>query len=79
VAAELPGGEKNIMSAKAKPKPLDVDEMLAKREQKAITVKAPKSFDLYEIEMSNDLVILRGYTGAFGKVRDSTRVYKRVR
>lgn len=58
---------------------VDVEAILTEREQKAITVRCPSSFDVTELEVSGDLVILRGYTNAFGSVRDATRVFKRVR
>jgi hypothetical protein len=56
-----------------------VEEFLEKRGLKAIQVKAPASFDIAEIEVQGDLVLLRGWTSAFGKTREITRVYKRVK
>jgi len=56
-----------------------VEEFLTKRGLKAIMIKAPASFDIAEIEMQGDLVLLRGWTSAFGKSRETTRVYKRVK
>ena len=47
--------------------------------KKEIICKHPKSFDIYEVELSGDLVLLRGWSEAFGKQIDSTRVFKRVR
>jgi len=58
---------------------IDVSKILEERGQIAVTYKGTKSFDLNEVEISGDLVILRGWANVFGESREVTRVYRRVR
>jgi len=44
-----------------------------------VRVKTPKSFSLWEVEMTGDIVILRGSKQVFGEVREVSLVYKRVK
>ncbi len=68
------------MVAKTKTEKLvDAQELLTEVGKKVLDVQAPASFDLESVEMSGQLVLLRGYVNVFGKVREVTRVYKRVR
>jgi len=52
-----------------------------KHEETTLTVDitAPKRMSLYSIEVSGDLVILRGTQQIFGEVTNFTYVYKRLK
>lgn len=45
---------------------------------KPIAAKVPSTFDLTEVEMSGNLVIIRGWVTAFKKSSEVTKVYRKV-
>jgi len=58
---------------------LSKDKKLKDELEQTVRVKMPKSFSLWEVEMTGDIVILRGSRQVFGETREVSLVYKRVR
>jgi len=63
---------------KVEVEPVDVIEEQADSKRE-VNVKSPKSFEVIEVEVTGDLVILKGWTTVFKNEILSSRVYKRVR